>query len=55
LLKQGVIVGDARLGFILFKVAAASGGPSLLIGAVIPETAKGRFGQAVILRGVAVL
>jgi hypothetical protein len=44
LLKKAVIVGDAGFGIVSLEVAAAAGGPPLLIGVVIPKASKGRFG-----------
>ena len=49
LLIQSVLVGDAGFAVVLLEVAAAGGSPSLLVEVDIPGTAKGRFGQTVVL------
>jgi hypothetical protein len=49
LLVQSILVADAGFAVVLLEVAAAAGGPSLLIEVHIPDAAKGRFGGVRVL------
>jgi hypothetical protein len=52
---QHAQAGRRGPGGVLLQVAPIADGLSLLTAVVIPETAKGRFGKAVVLRGVVIL